>query len=89
MNRIAKDLGNHFEQRLRQLMSDTAETMLDGDVDEREAATVMLSILMQETALGACCCNLSRDAFAALSIEAHRRAMPEAKRRGKEYAKRQ
>lgn len=89
MNRIAKDLGDHFEQRLRQLMSDTFGTMLDGDVDEYNAASIILSILMQEAALGACCCNLSRDAFAALSIEAHRRAMPEAKRRAKEYAKRQ
>jgi hypothetical protein len=87
MNRIAKDLGDHFINRLRQLMSDTAETMLDGDVDEREAATVLLSIMMQEAALGACCCGLSRDAFAALSVEAHRLAQPEAKRRARSYAK--
>lgn len=87
MSRIAKDLGDRFAERLRQIMSDSVDTMLTADVDERDIANIMLSVLLSETALGACCCGVSVDDYALISREAHRRARPEAARLAKLRAK--
>jgi hypothetical protein len=86
INPIIRDLGNRFEAQLIKLLGDTADTMLRGGVSDRDAAGVILSILMQEAGVGAIACGLDEKRFAVLAVAAHKMAGPKVKRRIKEYA---
>jgi len=51
-SRLGEDLSNHFNDRLRLLLQDTADTMRHTDLDGREAAAILLAGLLGEAVMG-------------------------------------
>jgi len=51
-SRLGEDLSNHFNDRLRLLLQDTADTMRRADLDGNEAAAILLAGLLGEAVMG-------------------------------------
>jgi len=62
---IAKDLSQHFADRLRDLLEDTADTMTHADFEYREIAAMLISGLLGEAATGVRSLNGDKATFMA------------------------
>jgi hypothetical protein len=84
LDRLTKDMGDHFTDLLHTLIVDTADTCEHGGMDAADTMSILVSVLMTETVRGAIAMQLSEDDYADFARAAHqrcRRLMAAEKRR--------
>jgi hypothetical protein len=62
-SRLETDIGNHFQQQLRVMLQDTADTCEHGGMKADDIIVLLLSVLMCETSRGAVAAHMGEDAF--------------------------
>jgi len=73
-DKFANDMSDHFYDRLRNLLMDTAETCDMGGMSDRDIIAMLLSVLMSETAKGSITIKLTEEEFLTVCSVAYRRS---------------
>ena len=84
LDRLTKDMGNHFTDLLHTLIVDTANTCEHGGMNAADTMSILVSVLMTETVRGSIAMQMSEDDYADFARAAHqrcRRMMPSEKKR--------
>jgi len=74
-DRLTRDMGNHFQERLLTLMRDTADTCEDGGMSGGDIMALLISILMSETLKGCVALKMTEDEYVEVSRQGHRKMM--------------
>jgi hypothetical protein len=69
---VAVDIAKHFDTRLHQLVEDTFDTCRSGGMSTKDAARMLVSVLLAETVLGMVSTGLSEEQAVEYVTFAHR-----------------
>jgi hypothetical protein len=71
--KLTSDMSDHFYDRMRNLLQDTADTCEMGGMSDRDTVAMLLSILMSETAKGSIAIKMTEEEFLTVCAIAYRR----------------
>ena len=73
LDRLTKDMGDHFTDLLHTLIIDISDTCMHGGMNAADTMSILVSVLMTETVRGAIAMQLSEDDYADFARAAHQR----------------
>ena len=73
LDRLTKDMGDHFTDLLHTLIGDVADTCEHGGMNATDIMSILVSVLMTETVRGSIAMQMSEDDYADFARAAHQR----------------
>jgi hypothetical protein len=83
-DQLILDMGNHMGRRLRQLIGETADICLEGDMESQDVIRMLIATLMYEVVRSASLMKMDEDKFAEVCRRMHRELRPTFARQMKE-----